>query len=613
MSKKDFAFYLVGAGMNARAPAERLPDGAYARGTNVIIQNGLLTTRPGARVVPVSGDGAEGFAAGNVQGCLFYDPQAGQGAKVLGSGSQAIMVAAGGRKYALTVTGNVANAADVTNGIPGSRDVHLVCWVQAESYAVASDGTGNAWIWDGTNPAFASAGYNTTNKEGSQIPNGGMAMAYVHSRLSIVVNSRAILTSDGLYSRDLSTAKDLLAFREQVYWATGQFFAPPTWMGEISALAILPIKDTAHGHGELMAHCAEGIFSVDLNVSPRSSWSDTPMVKVAYLGPGAAGPYAVALFDGDQLFRAADGVKTLKSARAESGQIGSPTMPASEPVFDFFSGDSPQWLRFASVEAWHALRRAFVTAYPVVSGRYRWHRGLVSLNFQPLAGQASAPAWEALWTLPPQCAGIVQQVNGRIDGAERHFCICRGTDERNRLVEFRPDLLADVLEDGTQQRIRCQVTTRRLDASHPISRKSFSGGLVAFKGIRGFVTWGVWVRGYGSPGWTFWQSGTLDFTPQVDAPLGSDPAPGEETVDLGDFPKDAGLNVSRWMQVLIRWAGHCAVECVRLSYEDNEADGSYDSTARSIVNRNSAVVDYGDFEYSEDAEPGSWLGQLSEP
>lgn len=616
MSENGIALYLAEGGMDSASLEARVPETQYVRGTNIAIEKGLPTTRPGCRVLPLTGDSLEAFGSGNVQGAMFYNPSAGQGAVSYGTDRASILIAVAGRKYSVELEGRglltTGKVTDITNGVLGGDSYHLVCWSQWENYALAQDGNGNCFIWDGTNPAFASDGYNVTDKEASRVPNGGMAMAYVHGRGSVVVNGRAVLTSDGLNYLDKTGSTDVLAFRQQTYWATGQYFAPPTWMGQINALAVLPITDTAHGHGELMCHCEGGIFSIDLNVYPRSKWAETAMVKTTYIGSGAVGPYAVTLRTGDQIFRSKAGVQTLRSARAEANSLGAMQLPISEPVGDWFQNDAPRWLRFSTVETWETAKRVLVSCYPVVQGRWRWSRGLVVANFQPVAGKGSQMVWEGLWTLPPQMNGVVQQVNGKISGEERHLAVCRGVDGKNRLVEFRRELKADLLEDGSEHRIRCQLITRQIDAQRAFTKKNFHSGVLFLKNIHGKVDWGVWFRVAGTQAWRLWQSGVVENR----VPTGCDAIPAEPggaeiAIPLGEIPNDAGQNVSRTVQFLVRWAGYCSVEGITAIYQMADLDGkNFDTRNLDVRFCERATVDYDDYEYADNNEADSWLKEI---
>lgn len=336
------------------------------------------------------------------------------------------------------------------------------------------------------------------------------------------------------------------------------------------------------------------------------------MTKTAYLGSGAAGPYAVAMMDGDQIFRSHSGVKTLRSARAENRRTGNPRKPVSEMVRSFFAADSPRYLRFASVATWEQERRGFITCYPIVQGRFRWHRGAVVANFDPVPSDATPAAWEGLWTLPPQAQGIVQFVNGTWDTEERFFAICRGDDKRNRLVEFRSELRDDVLQDGTHQRIRCQLISRQIDTQKPFVKKNFTAGTLFLRNIEGVLDWAVWFRPRGDRRWTLWRSGKVENCSTCDSELGCEPPALDLDIPLGSLPDACGRNTSRHIQFLVRWAGYCSVESIRVTYGGESEDEFQPAKLDFKVEPcDRALAEFDDYEYSDRTEADSWLQQLA--
>lgn len=621
---KDFAFYRSVGGANSAGQADRIDPSQIARMINGMIDEEQPGTRFAARALPITGDMAEFFATANFQGGMRYNPSEGQGAIEFGADVSTMLFAVGGRKIQVGFTGagvnTAATMADVSNGLTSDPDLHLVCWLQAENLALASDGNGNTWIWTGQDPAFVSAGYNNVDKEASQVPNGCMAMMYVHGRIATIVNSRALLYGDMLNSRDFLTSRDLYAFREQTYPATGQYFSPPTSLGAITAVAILPQQDTAHGHGEGFIHCWNGLFSINSNVWPRSLWANAPMVKTAYIGGGATGPYAVAIYSGDQFFRSRSGVQTLRSARAETDRNGAPKKSVADVVGDFLRYDAKKWLRFCSVATWEQEKRGAVTVYPIVHGRTRWHRGFIVSNFDPVPVQIAPSIWEGLWTLPPEIGGPVQFITGDFDSEERFFAVCYSdATKRNTLVEFRRDLTDDVLPDGTTRRIRGQMVTRRMDATNPGGKKNWSGASLYFSNVRGTVDWGIWVRSFGTREWTFWKGGRIENCP----PCGADctglgePPPWEGEIPLGSLDNLKGKafkKVAKNIQFLIRWAGRCSLESIVAEFDINDPDeGKSDPGKLCVVvtECNREFVEWDDYEYADKTEAQSWLQETS--
>ncbi len=603
-------------GMNGTDAPHKILTNQYARAVNVAIIEGLPTTRMGSRVVPMPGPEGAFVAVNNVQGSRFFNPAKGQGGIAFAKDNAMIALACGGRKYVATVSGGIGSAVaklqDITNGLFTNATYHTVWWGAWENLLIAQDGNSNAFIWDAMSPAGFSEGYNTVDKIKSQIPNAGTVLAYAHGRGVAILNSRYCLVSDGLNRESQTTANDLRRFTEQVYWATGQYFLPPSEMGGITAADILPLQNTQHGHGDLIVHCIDGLFSIDLNIFPRSSWPQTPMVKSALSACGSTGPYALAIKDGDQIYRTRKGIQTFRSTAAAPSADANPTEPISNEVDTWLKHDYARWLRFASVILWDAARKILCTTQPIVQGRFRWHRGAVVKNTRPSDTDMTQPAaWESLWTLPPQTAGIIQFVRGIFDGQERVFAWTRGTDLRNRLVEFSPVLRDDILEDGTAHPIRCQIISRAIDAGQWWIEREFQSGKLFLRNVIGEVTWGVWFRSGESPKWQAWRAGTVS-NPELNTACEWDlsaAAPRTIAIPLGDLPKvcepDAGkVNESRSIQFLIRWQGYCQVEGLRIVHgETNLSQDQLELKNLDVKFGHAVDCEYDDFEYSETPEP----------
>lgn len=593
---KEPSVFIASGGQDAASHFARVGADSYERGVNFCIRSEKLATRPRVRVIELSGSAIAAFADGNVQGAILFDASKGQGANTYGARESIIVASVAGNKIAIRLGDGAATVEDVSNGHRSDPSVPLVFFSQWESYLLAGDERGNTWIWDGKSPAETSTGYDNVNREKSMVPNGCGVMAYSHGRGCAVVDKRRVLVGDILNARDQASARDVLFFREQGYFATGQYFSPPTMMGDIQCAESLASQDTRHGHGELLIHCSNGVFSIDLNVFPRTKWSDTPMVKTALIGGGACGPYAICTFDGDQMFRSKSGVKTLRSAAAEPQSAGNPRRPISLPVGTFFKSDSQEYLQFASVCSWESESTAYVTCYPIVSGSHRWHRGAVAINFLPSPSSAMKPAWEGLVTLPPSISGIIQLISGDFSGTDRMLAICRGDDGKNRLIEFRTDIDADILEGGVESPVRSQLVTRWQAMNAPFDRKNISGGRIVLTGVRAVLKWGVWYRGFGVSKWTLWRSGCVS----NDAPCGDciEAVPdwsGE--IPLGSIPDES--SASTRFQFLIRTEGICEIESLIVEFNQASSKAEYsDASLKVCVTPEYTCGQYDDYEYS---------------
>lgn len=583
-------------GMNSRANASLLPETSYARATNVTLEKGMLTTRPGIRALHTKGGGTEQFSVSGVQGAIPYNPAKGQSAIAFGNDQSSLLVAAGGRKFHVTFEGNrgqVANVEDVTTIEASDPSLHLVWLFQAENYVLAQDGASDTWIWSGGEPPFASPGYRPDDPPESRLANGATVGGYSHGRIHQVLDSRRIIISNSLHGNNQTDASDLLKMEEDGYWAGGGWFAPPSAMGNIVASGLLPRRNTEAGQGELIFHCEDGVFSIDLNIFPRTAWTDTPMVNHMLLRTGARGPYALTLYDGDQFFRSRHGIQSLRSAAAESQLLGNPLRPISGPVEDFFFADHQQYVRFCSVEQWAHEARLLVTTGLDVKGPRRYGMGALVLNFAPNPMQTQRWCWESLWTLPEGMERIAQMVSGLFNERERFFFLCHDADDNTVIAEADDRLDHDILPDGTISPISCQVMTRfdRMDAF--TEGKRFMRGTLHLANIRGEVVAGVWLRTHESEQWRFWGGGRVGKTDDCACLCGD--RPGACALGLGEIPDFAAKGNK--IQALIRWRGKASLEALNFQFE---RDGAEDQQigARCLAPA-PLGGDYSDFEYHE--------------
>lgn len=614
----QLAWVDVSGGMNSAVPAHKIADNQVARMVNCALVDQLPRTRHRIRVVPLTGEVAAVLKANNVQGSIYFNPSQGQGAFLLGQNSANLAVACGGRKYIVKLNGGqltrVGEVTEITNGLLTNSQLHLNWLLQAENYLLSQDGQSNCFIWDAANPARFSKGYNTIDKPSSEIPNGGTVMLYVDARVSGATNNRFILYGDSLHESSLTTASNLPKFTSQTYWATGQYFAPPSMMGEVLAAAVLPIRDDSNGQGAGMYHCANGVFSINTNIYPRSRWAEEALVRHTAHGAAAVGPYAIDVHDMDQIYRTRNGIKTLRSARAESNLEGNPQQPISNAVRVWLDSDFPAWRKFTSLVLAEERNRMFCTVQPQVRGRFRWNFGCVVRNTDPAIDQSETPAaWEGLWTLPSQVAGITQFVRGMVDGEQCVFAWCVGTDGVTRLVEFLNDEGDDILEDGSTQQVRGQIISRVIDLGKWWKEKQYSYGKLYLTDVIGTVKWGVWVRPKGSRTWTKWQTGSVT-VPDMDGETLEQGEPSDEPIVLGEIPdrcaQGARTRDNTGLQLLIRFEGVCTVEGVYVGVEENAVDQNKFDKSRLAIERDVITAsDYDDFEYW--SEPNPWTQEVA--
>lgn len=595
-------------GVNDSVYAGLLTRNSVARMTNCRLYKQYPTTRHGFKAHPLGPDANE-FRKLNIQGATFYNPTLGQSQQSFGTDQASIVCSAGGKKYHITFgASDVISISDETNGLFGVPDSHLAWLYQAENYVICQDGISDTWIWDGTSTAFTSPGYNTKEPEKSRLANSATVGGYAHGRVIQVIDGKKIIVGDIIHKTNLSSPKNILETTEQVYYATGSYFSPPSNMGEVVALAILPLRNTQHGHDDVIIHCKYGIFSLKLDHYPRYQWTEVAISKHLLLDTAASGPYCVILYDGDQMFRSRYGIQTIRSAAANADTVGSPQQAISEPVGSIMGADHQPFLKFSSMAKWTKEHRAFCTTGMWVEGAHRGGRGMVSINFNPQGSYASnSRSWEGLWTFPYTYSRPVQALNTLIGDKDRLLVLCtepsgsvkEGTRSwNNSIVEVIPEQKFDQLEDGTRQKISSQVISRFFPKEDLISTKEFRDGKVIFGDVLGDLEWGVWVRSNESDNWTLWTSKRF---------CGGDDCTGADclsegkwrrlVMNLGDAP--ASLKGATQLQVLVRWRGYASLQAVRVGFEMADSDDfPYPNCQEETQVTDLVPCDFDDFEYS---------------
>lgn len=587
-----------------------------SRATNMRLHRQLPRTRFKFREIPIKGFTPliEEWRTLACQGAAFFNPAKGAAAEAFGQDLSYVMEASAGRKFSLLITGRgsqtTAKLEERTNGITHDPYVHLVWWTQAENYILTCDGQSQLWIWDGRTEATASSGLDELNKEHSKLPNACTVLVYIHYRIGAVNNAREIRFGDALHKSNLSNSSNLLDATEAVYWNTGQWFSPPSSMGNIMAAGVLPLRNTQHGQAEAAFHTPEGVFTVQTNL-PRDQWATQAITRHALLKTGAVGPYALDLMDGDQVFRSRHGIQTLRSAAAETSTPLNPFAPLNGEIEDMMAGDAPQFLRFTSLVNFTHARRLFCTVYPMVSLRHRWSKGFVVLNENPTdVVPDGSRSWEGMWILPPQWGGVVQFIEGIFTAEERTFAICwEPVDGRKTLIEITTAEGDDEFADGTKSRISSQLWSRAISAGDLFKSKNFTTGRLLLKDVKGQLDYGVWFRGDGEGQWREWRLGRLCVTDSDYDTLVNNGGR-DFAVPLGEVPQ-SDAQIYRYFQIMVRWRGIASIEAVEVQAGAQKTDdGMAPPPCSDCQDGKLSLSGYSDFEYSSSTR---WEDAILEP
>lgn len=209
----------------------------------------------------------------------------------------------------------------------------------------------------------------------------------------------------------------VLRVSENTWLAGGGTFSTPGALGDIRAMIFTITLDTSMGQGPLLVLTPTRTFSC-FAPTDRLTWAGltNPIVTEALITNGAQGQYSTVTANGDAIFRAVDGIRSLVIGRRDFETWGN--VPISGEMDRVLALDNEQLLRYSSAIVFD--NRLVMTTTPnPVAGRGVFHTGLVALNFDPLSGiRGKLPSvYDGLWT----ALNVLQLVVGRFSEEERGF------------------------------------------------------------------------------------------------------------------------------------------------------------------------------------------------
>lgn len=352
----------------------------------------------------------------------------------------------------------------------------------------------------------------------NQTLNGTWSVKAVPSTTTFDIDfgvSTATGTGGFITKANLGSDSDLLRFTEMTYLNEGGALQPATFLGKITGLQFLPMQDTATGLGDLLVMCERGIVSLSVSV-PRNSWKSTSgFQRIVLTDVGCVGHTSVCSTNGDVFFRAFDGLRTYRNARAEIGLYGQ--VPISTEMEYIFNSDSQNYLDYVSSITFD--NRLLVTCTPKIdyanstystTGKLRpvTFGGIVALDFTSVTGIGAhrTPAYDGVWT----GLDVVQLHTGLIAGKPKAFAV--NLDYTNsgllgvwEITRFNEN---DQTSDGTASPIRSIVETRALSCGTPLEQKKLIRADMWISGIEGNVDFEVYWRPDEYPCWRPWHTFT---------------------------------------------------------------------------------------------------------
>lgn len=466
----------------------------YQEGENVTCRGGNLRTRPVWKKLPLTFENelfydVAGGHGGNdplidtqsafnehlFQGALYYDPP----------NDEAMIVASiGGRMFKLVPRRTSFQVTELNLDKQNRRNIRAAYMVQADRFLLIQDGESSCIIYDGVSARRA------TQKE---IPVGTM-MAYGMGRVVLVGKNQKDIAFGDLYgSHEGEPGDSVLQFTETTYLSEGGAASVPFSMGHIKGLFFYPQQDTTMGQGELIVAAEKGMASFFLSL-PREQWKNSTFQRMALLDIGGRGHRAFTPINGDVWFRAGDGWRMYRQARAESR--GYAQLPMSTEVGKYVDKETEALLYLASSIRFN--NRLITTSTPIPNQGRPYHNGLLSLDFDVLSsfGQAKLPSWDGHWS----GVKVTQLVEGLFDGVHRAFAFGL-EDEQNVIYE----LVENETEDSVGP-VTSYVIPRTFNFNSPFNETDLLDQELWVEGVKANTTPTIYFKPDRYPTWVPWNS-----------------------------------------------------------------------------------------------------------
>lgn len=255
----------------------------------------------------------------------------------------------------------------------------------------------------------------------SELPPGRMG-AYWRGRIWVCLTDGIQFLAGDIVGGPSGTLAEnfrdaILKISENSYLAGGGNFRVPGSVDQIQAIVPTATLDASLGQGQLAVLTATIVFSVNASVD-RLTWQQmqNPILTESLLANGGLGQNSTIPSNGDTMFRAIDGIRSLILGRRDFDTWGN--VPVSREVTRILALDQIDLLPFGS--AILLENRMLMTSAPIaVTDRGVYHAGIIALNFDPLSSlKGKLPSvYDGLWT----DLNVLQLTKGYVNRVERGF------------------------------------------------------------------------------------------------------------------------------------------------------------------------------------------------
>jgi hypothetical protein len=339
-----------------------------------------------------------------------------------------------------------------------------------------------------------------------ELPPGRMGVYGMGRNWMALTDGFSFIASDidgGTSGTDVYNFRDApLRVTENTYLAGGGAFRVPGALGDIRAMRFSATLDSSLGQGPLQVFTTMAAFSCAAPVD-RFTWTSitNPILTQALIGAGALSQNGTQLSNGDIIFRAIDGIRSLILARREFDTWGN--VPQSREVEPILKQDNPTLVQFESEAVFD--NRNLLAILPTNGPLGVFCQGIIALNFDPISNlRGKAPSiYDGLWT----GMNVLQLVAGVFNGVERCYAFCY--DSVLSLIRlFEIQRTDDAAFDNANTPVTYSFESAALYNNTKIKGQfdlvELLDGEMYLSDIRGVVNVEVWYRPNYSDCWTKW-------------------------------------------------------------------------------------------------------------
>lgn len=346
----------------------------------------------------------------------------------------------------------------------------------------------------------------------------------------------------------------VLKVTENTYLVGGGAFTVPNSTGGITAMIGLASLNAEFNAGPLQVGTPTTSFSVNTPVD-RSTWSSTtnPLQAVSIISNGPLGQNSSILVNGDWVYRAVDGLRSLILQQSGFYMWGSP--PQSREIGPVLAEDPQNLLTFGSSIVFD--NRRLDTSAPVQTAQGVIWQKITVMNLDPvstLRGKAPSIYEASYW----QDLNVLQLVTGQFSGVQRAFAFVVDSNNLIQLVELLPfGTVTNPNTTGTAP--TWQFDTPFLFKDADKQYKTLVDCDLAIDQITGPLEVQAWLRPDFDETWWPWTDFKVNGKSQYDPRLGLD-LPPRQFNPANDRPVNSGYT----FQVRIQITGWCRLQSMKL-------------------------------------------------